>query len=34
MVLSNASQVWKDGLDSVRELLYPKWCFDKDIVEE
>ena len=27
-------QVWEDGLDSVRELLYPKWCFENDVLEE
>ena len=27
-------QVWENGIDAVRELLYPKWCFEKDIVEE
>ena len=27
-------QVWENGINSVHELLYPKWCFKKDIVEE
>jgi hypothetical protein len=27
-------QVWENGIDSVREILYPKWCFENDIAEE
>ena len=27
-------QVWENGIDSVREMLYPKWCFERDLIEE